>query len=144
MKRFIFRHSRLLNLKQQQVRLAEIDLAKMNGQIAELNESLDRISSQITGYSKTIQNGPAEHVLAMCHAAAALRTKTTQLRNHLANKRIELAEKLKTLSRAKRSAESFSELKKRQWQSYQKEASKRQQAEIDAYASIDLARRRND
>lgn len=132
MKRFVFRESKLLALRKQQVRLAEIDLARRVEQMTAAREAVDRHIHAIDELSERVMNQKENGFVHITQTALGFRARLEEANETLIRYQQELAAARERFRRIKTVAESLQSLHDAKYQEYTKDRESDLQEEMDA------------
>ena len=131
MKKFIFREAKLLALRKQQVRLAELFVASASAKKVAAQQAVDSEMRAIRELSDRLLNCGRNNVTHISQTAMGLRHRLEEARERLACETEKLSTAMSGLVRAKMAVESIAELEVSRRRAYEDDCQKREQAEHD-------------
>jgi hypothetical protein len=135
MKKFVFREAKLLALRKQEVRIAELAAARASHDVALASVAVDRVLADIDGLSEQILAAGQSGFTHISQTALALRHRLEAARNHLDQKREARLTALESLRQAKVATESLLALRNVKMEKHKQDCQRHTQAELDFNAT---------
>jgi len=135
MKKFVFKEARLLTLRNQEVTIAELAVAKASARVGSAERATDQERDALDALSAEILSGGQNGFTHVSQLAFAIRARLEQRQAYLKAKEHELSAAIKSLQKVRMAVESLQTLKTRRMKQHAADRQQQEQMQRDDFAS---------